>query len=342
MRVGLVHLVNTLPLLLTITRVPAQDWLDWRGRAHDGRRLRASCPARASAERRAELVVRRAQRTARPDFIGRSRSSRLGSDGGSRRRAEDCIDGEEPPLDALIHRWSFDGTGVNVVDSIGGANGTVEGGADARRRRACSRWPAIVMSSPISTSTCPTGLISGLSQVTILAWTTWQGGAGYQRIFDFGISDMGEQQGGSGRSHIAVMPSTGFANGTGLGGSSQRLASARSSCRRTKTSRTASRSSGSRSAAPTAWSCSSTASRSSASPPRSPSPTSTTKQPARRVPLVEGPLLSRHFRRGAPLQHRAHRLPAPYDHESRAGRALANFSIFSMSLKNKCSGGPSP
>jgi len=44
-----------------------------------------------------------------------------------------------------------------------------------------------------------------------------RGGAGYQRVFDFGISDLGEVQGNAGKSYIAVMPSTGFANGTGLG-----------------------------------------------------------------------------------------------------------------------------
>jgi hypothetical protein len=45
----------------------------------------------------------------------------------------------------------------------------------------------------------------------------WQGGAGNQRVFDFGMSDIGEGQGASGKAYLAVMASTGFANGTGLG-----------------------------------------------------------------------------------------------------------------------------
>jgi hypothetical protein len=130
---------------------------------------------------------------------------------------EDCTEGEEPPVDSLIHRYSFDGTGTAVVDSIGGAEGTVEGGAllDGSGILALAGNRD---GQPDQYVDLPNGLISGLSQVTIVAWTMWQGGAGYQRVFDFGISDLGEQQGGSGRSYLAMMPSTGFANGTGLGG----------------------------------------------------------------------------------------------------------------------------
>jgi hypothetical protein len=123
-----------------------------------------------------------------------------------------CVAGEEPPVDSLIHRYSFDGTGDVVVDSIGGADGTLEG-------------PTLDGSGIATLAGNPTrqyidlpdGLISSLTDVTLLAWITWEGGAGYQRIFDFGISDAGEVQGGSGTSYLAVMPTTGFDNGQSPG-----------------------------------------------------------------------------------------------------------------------------
>jgi hypothetical protein len=135
---------------------------------------------------------------------------------GGAHAVEPCLEGEEPPVDSLIHRYSFDGTGTIVVDAMGGDEGTVVGGA------MLDGSGVLTLAGnrdglPDQYVNLPNGLISGLSQVTIMAWTTWEGGAGYQRVFDFGISDQGEVQGGSGRSYLAVMPSTGFANGTELG-----------------------------------------------------------------------------------------------------------------------------
>jgi hypothetical protein len=129
---------------------------------------------------------------------------------------DDCVGDEEPPLDSLLHRYSFDGTGTLALDSIGGQDGNVVGGALLDGSGVLS-LAGNRDGQPDQYVNLPNGLISGLSQVTLIAWTTWQGGAGYQRIFDFGISDQGEMQGGSGRSYFAVMPSNGFTNGTGLG-----------------------------------------------------------------------------------------------------------------------------
>jgi len=127
-----------------------------------------------------------------------------------------CPLGEEPPLGSLIHRYNFDGTGVTVVDSVGDADGNLVGGAALDGSGVLS-LPGNRDGQPDQYLNLPNALISNLQGVTIVTWTTWQGGAGYQRIFDFGISDLGEVQGNSGKSYIAVMPSTGFANGTGLG-----------------------------------------------------------------------------------------------------------------------------
>ena len=122
----------------------------------------------------------------------------------------------EPPLGSLVHRYSFEGTGASVVDSVGGANGNLVGGATLDASGVLT-LPGNRDGQPDQYLNLPNGIISKLDGVTIVAWTTWLGGAGYQRVFDFGVSDAGETQGNSGKSYIAVMPSTGFANGTGLG-----------------------------------------------------------------------------------------------------------------------------
>jgi hypothetical protein len=127
-----------------------------------------------------------------------------------------CLGDEVPPLDSLLHRYGFDGTGTAVRDSVGSADGTLMNGATLDGSGVLT-LPGNRDGQPDQYANLPNGLISSLAEVSIVAWTTWAGGAGYQRVFDFGISDIGEGQGNSGKSYLAVMPSTGFANGTGLG-----------------------------------------------------------------------------------------------------------------------------
>jgi hypothetical protein len=127
-----------------------------------------------------------------------------------------CPEGEEPPAGSLLHRYSFDGTGTSVPDLVGTADGNLVGGAMLDGTGVLT-LPGNRDGQPDQYLNLPNGLLSSLNEVTIVAWTTWAGGAGYQRVFDFGISDLGEKQGNSGESYIAVMPSTGFANGQGLG-----------------------------------------------------------------------------------------------------------------------------
>jgi hypothetical protein len=127
-----------------------------------------------------------------------------------------CTGDEQPPSDSLLHRYSFDGTGTAVTDSVGTAHGSLVGGATLDGSGVLT-LPGNRDGQPDQYANLPNGLVSSLTEVTIVAWTTWAGGAGYQRVFDFGISDTGEGQGNSGKSYLAVMPSTGFANGTGLG-----------------------------------------------------------------------------------------------------------------------------
>jgi hypothetical protein len=127
---------------------------------------------------------------------------------------EDCNAGDEPPLGSLIHRYSFDGSGATASDAASAADGNIVGTTldgsglvtmDGNGRKYVD---------------LPNGIVSGLTDLTVVTWMTWTGGAAYQRVFDFGISTQGEGLGDAGRSFLAVMPMTGFDDQMkpGLGG----------------------------------------------------------------------------------------------------------------------------
>ena len=97
------------------------------------------------------------------------------------------------PLEtALIHRYSFDGDGTQVLDSKGAAHGQVMGATLAGD----GTLPLLGERSAQYVD-LPNGLISGLTDATFEAWLTWQGGGAWQRIFDFGNSSSGEDVPGS-------------------------------------------------------------------------------------------------------------------------------------------------
>ena len=116
----------------------------------------------------------------------------------------------------LKHRYSFAGEagGTTVIDSVGGANGVLINGAGAGAEftgdgklnlfGSASATPGFV--------DMPNGMISGLSNVTIEAWVTWNGPAGneWQRIFDFGSSSGGEGARGNGTTYLMLSPARGF------------------------------------------------------------------------------------------------------------------------------------
>jgi len=98
---------------------------------------------------------------------------------------------------SLVHRYSFDGTGTTVTDSVGNANGTLSGGTQSGGR---------VTLTGSGYVTLPAGLISGLGSVTLEVWYSWAGGEAWQRIFDFGISDAGAGAQGAGESYVFLTP----------------------------------------------------------------------------------------------------------------------------------------
>jgi hypothetical protein len=95
---------------------------------------------------------------------------------------------------ALTHRYGFEGFGVNPVDALGGAPGYVYNGALIGLgyvRLDGSQYVSL-----------PNGVLSSTSDKTLEVWLTWRGGAPWQRIFDFGVSDAGEFNQGNGQSYL--------------------------------------------------------------------------------------------------------------------------------------------
>ncbi len=129
-----------------------------------------------------------------------------------------CAVEEEVPLGSLIHRYSFDGTGSGAVtDSVGAKNGTLEAGAMLDGSGILT-LPGRVNGKNDQFVAFPGGILKGLTDVTFVIWTSWiTGGAGFQRILDFGDSNIGTGQGDSGRSYLALVPTSNFANGNKLG-----------------------------------------------------------------------------------------------------------------------------
>jgi len=86
----------------------------------------------------------------------------------------------------LVHHYTFDGTGTTAFDSAGDADGEIVGAS-------LSGSGDLVLPGGLAGPhvTLPPGIISSLESVTVETWLTWAGGGGYQRIFDFGNSDLG-------------------------------------------------------------------------------------------------------------------------------------------------------
>lgn len=108
---------------------------------------------------------------------------------------ENCPTGEAPPAGSLIHRYSFEGTGKLAIDSIAGADGALIGATlDGAGNLTMSGENAQYVD-------LPDGIVSSLTDLTVVTWTTWQGEAAYPRVFDFGSSDA---------NYFTVIPKTGF------------------------------------------------------------------------------------------------------------------------------------
>jgi hypothetical protein len=103
----------------------------------------------------------------------------------------------------LRHRYSFEGEGEIAVDSIGGADGTIF-------NTALTDTGNLVLAGTDTDQyvELPAGIVSTLGpSVTIEVWLTWTGAGGpWQRIFDFGNSELAAGQQGAGVTYLFVTP----------------------------------------------------------------------------------------------------------------------------------------
>jgi hypothetical protein len=84
---------------------------------------------------------------------------------------------------ALVHRYSFDGTGQEIVDSVGSAHGMVVNAE-------LSGSGTVMLAGGTSDQyvDLPNGIFSSLASATLEVWVTWDGGDEWQRVLDFGAS----------------------------------------------------------------------------------------------------------------------------------------------------------
>lgn len=100
---------------------------------------------------------------------------------------------------ALVHRYSFNGIGTVVTDSVGTANGALFNATLDNRG-------VVRLTGTRAFVNLPNGLVSESNDCTIETWLTWNGGSAWQRIFDFGSNDLGESQRGNGTSYLFLTP----------------------------------------------------------------------------------------------------------------------------------------
>jgi Concanavalin A-like lectin/glucanases superfamily len=102
----------------------------------------------------------------------------------------------------ITHRYSFTGTGTQVTDSAGALNGrvvntTLQAGSVSLAGGTSDQYVSFAG-----------GMLSRFDSVTIEAWVTWNAGAAWQRIFDFGNNDGAGagSQGAQGITYLFLTP----------------------------------------------------------------------------------------------------------------------------------------
>jgi hypothetical protein len=116
-----------------------------------------------------------------------------------------------PPLP--VRDYAFTGVGTEVSDRRGGPPGVIHGGA------VLDDSGELTLDGEDDYVDLPNGILSGLNQVTVVAWIRQLAGSlypgpAYTRIFDFGVGSDGEDpaegEGTVGRIYLAATPQTGF------------------------------------------------------------------------------------------------------------------------------------
>jgi hypothetical protein len=102
-------------------------------------------------------------------------------------------------ISALVHRYSFAGSGTAVVDSAGNADGSVQNGQ-------LSGSGEVVLDGNDQFVDLPNGIVSQLQSASFEAWVDWAGVSQWQRIFDFGSSDAVEGTPGNPQTYLFLTP----------------------------------------------------------------------------------------------------------------------------------------
>ncbi len=116
----------------------------------------------------------------------------------------------------LVHRYSFDGVGTTVLDSIGTANGAVVGASLTGQG---TLTLVGLTGDQAQYVVLPHGLLRELHDATFETWINWAGSAAHdgtrtpwQRIFDFGEGTSGiegeQASGGDALSYLFLTPQT--------------------------------------------------------------------------------------------------------------------------------------
>ena len=103
---------------------------------------------------------------------------------------------------SLILRYDFSGQGTELVDRVGRAPARVIGGArlDGSGELALDGVDDYV--------DLPNGTLASLESATVVTWIAWGGGVCWQRVFDFGHNDMGEDKQGNALASLFVTVAT--------------------------------------------------------------------------------------------------------------------------------------
>jgi hypothetical protein len=113
-------------------------------------------------------------------------------------------------VSALVHRYRFGGSGTDVTDSFGSADGEVI-------NTTLTDTDQLDLAGGISDEyvALPSGLLSSLTDATIEVWLRWDGGSAWQRIFDFGDNDASSQgDQGVGQNYLFLTPRSASGSGT--------------------------------------------------------------------------------------------------------------------------------
>jgi hypothetical protein len=96
----------------------------------------------------------------------------------------------------IVLRYDFTGNGMTVLDRIGHENGQLVGGA------MLDGQGGVVLDGKDDYVDIPNGIVSRLESATFMAWLQWDGGVCWQRVFDFGSTDQGENTSANGETSL--------------------------------------------------------------------------------------------------------------------------------------------